>query len=338
MKSRILYRWIRQAIPLLIFAGALLIANLPARAGCQDLQGTFLQLTNVQLARSSTDWRQLIDELRTVGISNLFLQWTVVDRKALFQTARLETVANTPLPYIMDLAAHSGMRVWIGLATDTNYWEEIKQGPDLLRTYFHRRIWDLSDFLNDLSASIAGASFAGWYIADEIDDRTWLDPVKRAVLKKYLADTVKLVKTQRPGSKVAISGFSNSFADPDLLASFWAEVIENSSIDLLLFQDGVGEGKIAIENLALYYEPLNSAVRKAGAQLGAVVELFSLMPNGQRTPAMISRVREQIALASRLTTFPPVAFSVPDYMSNFAGRQAGGLLFNFLSEQKGCRS
>jgi hypothetical protein len=338
VKTRNVIWLVRKLGWLPIFAAAYLMTNPPAYAAChQGLQGTFLQLTNTQVARPAADWRELIDELRTIGISNLFLQWTVVDRKALFQTARLETAANTPLPYILDLAAHSGIRVWIGLATDTNYWEEIKQNPDLLRTYFHRRLRDLSDFLDDLSATITGAPFAGWYIADEIDDRTWLDSAKRAVLKKYLSDTVKLVKMQRPGSKVAISGFSNSFADPDLLASFWAEVIESSGIDLLLFQDGVGEGKVAIENLALYYEPLNSAVRKAGAQLGAVVELFSLMPNGQRVPAMIGRVREQIAEASRLTSFPPVAFSVPDYMSNFAGRQAGTLLLSFLSAQKGCR-
>ena len=321
----------------ILYAAAFLLANFPVLA-CQDLQGTFLQLTNAQRARPLDNWQELIDELRSIGISNLFLQWTVADRKALFPATRFETVANTPLPYILDLTSHSGMRVWIGLATDSNYWEEIKQGPGLLRTYFRNRLRDLSAFLDDLNTTIAGAPFAGWYIADEIDDRTWLEPAKRGVLKQYLADTVKLVKAARPGSKVAISGFSNSFADPDLLASFWAEVIESSGIDLLLFQDGVGEGKVAIENIGLYYASLNAAVRKTGAQLGAVVELFSLMPNGQRVPAMIGRIREQIAEASRLTSFPPVAFSVPDYMSKFAGTEGGSLLSSFLSAQKGCRS
>jgi hypothetical protein len=139
------------------------------------------------------------------------------------------------------------------------------------------------------------------------------------------------------GSEVAISGFSNSFAHPDLLAGFWADVIKSSGIDLLLFQDGVGEGKVALEDIGLYYAPLNSAVQRAGAQLGAVVELFSLMPNGRRVSAMIARVREQIAAADRLTSFPPVAFSVPDYMSSMIGQQAGALLANFLSARKGCR-
>ena len=188
-----------------------------------------------------------------------------------------------------------------------------------------------------MNATTAGAPFAGWYIPDEIDDRTWLDPGKRTILKKYLAETVTLLRARRPRSKVAISGFSNSFADPDLLASFWADVIRATGIDLLLFQDGVGEGKVALENIGLYYQALDIAVRGAGAQLGAVVELFSLAPDGRRLPAMVGRIREQIATANRLTSFPAVAFSIPDYMSHLAGRQAGNLLSNFLSARKSCR-
>jgi hypothetical protein len=328
----------RQALFLLSAVVALLIMPSSASAACRGLRGTFLQLTDAQASRPASDWRQLIDELRSIGIDNLFLQWTVADRKAFFQTARFETPVDTPLPYILELAAHAGILVWIGLAIDTHYWEEIKQSPELMRPYFHKRLQDLSGFLGDLDATLAGAPFAGWYIPDEIDDRTWLDPTKRAVLKRYLADTVGLLKARRPGSKVAISGFSNSFADPDLLASFWADVIESSGIDLLLFQDGVGEGKVALEDIGLYYEPLNRAVRRAGGQLGAVVELFSRMPNGQRVPAMLARIREQIAVADRSTSFPPVAFSVPDYMSRLAGQQAGGLLANFLGAQKRCRN
>jgi hypothetical protein len=328
---------IRCACAIVIFAATFLMADQPTEAACPGLKGTFLQLTNAQLARPVAEWRQLFDELRTIGINTLFLQWTVVDRKPLFGTVRQETTDNTPLAAILDLAAQSGIRVWFGLALDSSYWEEIKQPAELLKPYFRTRLRDLVGFLDDLNATAAGAPFAGWYIPDEIDDRTWLDPSKRTILKKYLAETVTLLKARRPGSKVAISGFSNSFADPDLLASFWTDIIRASGIDLLLFQDGVGEGKVALENIGLYYEALDRAVRGAGAQLGAVVELFKLTPDGHRLPAVVSRIREQIATANRLTSFPAVAFSIPDYMSHLAGSQAGELLSSFLSAQKNCR-
>jgi hypothetical protein len=337
VKIRKVVSRIRWSCAILIVAAVSLMAAPPAGAACQGLKGTFLQLTDAQLARPAEEWRQLFDDLRTIGINTLFLQWTVLDRKPLFQTARHDTAANTPLAWILDLAAQSGIRVWFGLALDSSYWEEIKQPPELLKPYFRRRLHDLAGFLDDLNATTAGAPFAGWYIPDEIDDRTWLDPGKRTILKKYLAETVALLKARRSGSKVAISGFTNSFADPDLLASFWADVIGASGIDLLLFQDGVGEGKVALENIGLYYEALDRAVRGLGAQLGAVVELFSLMPDGRRLPAMVGRIREQIAAANRLTSFPPVAFSIPDYMSHLAGRRASDLLSDFLVSQKGCR-
>jgi hypothetical protein len=329
---------IRGSCAILIVAAAFVTAGrLQAEAACAGLRGTFLQLTNAQLARPTAEWRQLFEEFRNIGINTLFLQWTVVDREPLFQTARHDVGSGTTLASILNIAGRSGVRVWFGLAFDSNYWEEIKQSPEMLRPYFRRRVQELAGFLDDLNTTTAGAPFAGWYIPDEIDDRTWLDPSKRAVLKKYLAQTVALLKARRPGSKVAISGFSNSFADPDLLASFWADVIGASGIGLLLFQDGVGEGKVALENIGLYYGALDRAVRSAGAQLGAVVELFTLTPDGHRLPAAIGRIREQIATANRLTSFPVVAFSIPDYMSALAGRQGSDLLSSFLSSQKRCR-
>jgi hypothetical protein len=328
-------RWI---CSILIFATSVTMADPHAEAACLGPKGTFLQLTDAQLARSISEWRQLFDELRTIGINTLFVQWTVLDRKPLFHQARHEAATETPLASILNLAAQSGIRVWFGLALDSNYWEEIKQPADMLRPYFRRRLQDLTGFLGDLNAATANAPFAGWYIPDEIDDRTWLDPAKRSVLKKYLAETVALLKAQRPGSKVAISGFSNSFADPDLLASFWAEIMKASGIDLLLFQDGVGEGKVALENIGLYYAALDRAIRQVGAQLGGVVELFILMPDGRRLPAMAGRIREQIATANRLTSFPVVAFSIPDYMSHFAGQRGGDLLSSFLLSQRSCRA
>jgi hypothetical protein len=329
---------IRWSCAILIFAATLTMGKPQTEAACLGLQGTFLQLTDAQLARPAAEWRQLFDELRTIGINTVFLQWTVLDRKPLFQQTANETAVNTPLASILDLAAQSGIRVWFGLALDSNYWEEIKQSPEMLRPYLRRRLQELVGFVDNLNAVSTGMPFAGWYIPDEIDDRTWLDPGKRSLLKKYLAETVALLKTRRPGSKVAISGFTNSFADPDQLASFWADVIHASGIDLLLFQDGVGEGKVALENIALYYDALDRAVRGVGARLGAVVELFSLTPDGRRLPAMVGRIREQIAAANRLTSFPVVAFSIPDYMSHFSGRQAGDLLSKFQASQKSCRS
>jgi len=71
------------------------MADPQPEAACLGIKGTFLQLTDAQLARPTAEWRQLFDELRRIGIDTLFLQWTVVDRKPLFQTAGHEAAAKT---------------------------------------------------------------------------------------------------------------------------------------------------------------------------------------------------------------------------------------------------
>ena len=150
---------IRWSCAFLIFAAVSLTGHLPASAACSGLKGTFLQLTDAQLARPAAEWQQLFDELRSIGINTLFLQWTVLDRKPLFQTARHETAVYTPLASILDLAARSGIHVWVGLAMDSSYWEEIKQAPELLKPYFRRRVQEMAGFLDSLNATTAGAPF-----------------------------------------------------------------------------------------------------------------------------------------------------------------------------------
>jgi hypothetical protein len=157
-------------------------------------------------------------------------------------------------------------------------------------------------------------------------------------LKRYLSGTVEELRSRRPGSPVAISGFSNSRSDPDAVAAFWADILAGTRIDLLLFQDGVGEKKLKLVEVAAYYAALEKAVGAAGARLAAVVELFSLMPDGARLPGPVRRIQDQLAAVNGLSSFPSVAFSVPDYMSKRAGREGAALLADFLSAQTRCRS
>jgi Domain of unknown function (DUF4434) len=311
------------------------IPDASADEGCR-LRGTFIQLTNEQAAWSSSDWRRLFDEFETLGITNLFMQWTVLDRTAFFPTIRFRPSSAAAVPLVLNFAARAKICVWIGLHLDTHYWEEIKQGPDRIQTYFRGRLRDLDGLLAELDPVLAVAPFAGWYVTDELDDQTWQDGAKRTVLKQYLSDTVAQLRARRSASRIAISGFTNSSSDPNVVATFWADVLKASAIDLLLFQDGVGEKKLQLSEVPGYYASLLGAVQGVGAELGGVVELFTLVPDGKRLPGDSERIRRQLALADRMCGFPPVAFSVPDYMSALAGPQAADLLSQFISARGMC--
>jgi len=326
----------RRIIGALVVACAVVTANASARAECGHLPGTFIQLTNAQAAWSSADWQVLFNQFQILGIKNLFVQWSVLNDTAFFPTAQFKMARKPLLPIVLDHASRLGLGEWIGLHLDAGYWQEIAQAADRVSAYFAGRLQEMARFLGDLNSTVEGPAFAGWYITDEIDDQTWHDRDKRAVLKRYLSDTVTVLKGRRPRSKVAISGFTNSTSDPRVVAEFWTDIMKATSIDLLLFQDGVGEGKLALANVGGYDAALAGALRETGAQFAAVVELFSLMPDGSRVPGPIGRIREQMAVADRFSDFPPVAFSVPDYMSDLAGAQAADLFSEFVSTSKRC--
>jgi len=326
----------RPGLCALVLVLGVAMANSGSRADCGRLQGTFIQPTVAQAAWPMADWRRLFNQLETLVIKNLFVQWTVLHDTAFFPTTTFHAQNEQLLPMVLDLAGRSDMQVWIGLRLDARYWQEIAQGPDRVQKYFAERLQDTARFLGDLAQAAESPAFAGWYITDEVDDQTWDDGEKRAILKRYLSDTVALLKARRPRSRVAISGFSNSTSDPGTVAEFWPDVIKAASIDLLLFQDGVGEGKLALADLARYQASVASAVQRVGAQFGAVVELFRLTANGERVPASFGRIRDQLAVANRFSDFPPVAFSVPDYMSDLPGKEATDLFSRFALARKNC--
>ena len=68
-------------------------------------------------------------------------------------------------------------------------------------------------------------------------------------------------------------------------------------------------------------------MRAVGARLGGVVELFSLTSDGRRLPAAIARIRQQVGIANRYTSFSAVAFLIPDYISGLAGHRGEGVQF-----------
>src|SRR5438045_9529441 len=125
--------WIRWSCAILILAAVSPRADQQAEAACQGLKGTFLQLTDAQLARPPAEWRPLFDELRIIGINTLFVQWTVLDRKPLFRTAQHETAADQPLASILDPARTSAIRGWFGVALASSDWEDGQRNRGLTR-------------------------------------------------------------------------------------------------------------------------------------------------------------------------------------------------------------
>ena len=346
-------RW--HAKPTLVVAAALLAWLAGAARASQEreacrgaarLDGSFLQLTTVAADRPREEWETLFADMRAIGIDQVFLQWTRADGVAFYATPDDQDTERPIVETLLELAAAHGMRVWVGLAHDPGWWAGIDRSRPAteVEVFLARRRLENLAVAEALAATVAQrATFAGWYVPDEIDDRNWLGAERTALVAGYLDDMLGGLRTLTPGAAVAVSGFGQGWATPGQLAEQWSAILTRARIDLVLFQDGIGAGKLTLADLAPYLPSLQVAVAAAGGELGVVVELFSAAPptpdaapGFTAAPAPLERIEAQLALDQRWATGPLVAFSVPDYMSDLAGARGAGLYRAYRSWSEGC--
>jgi hypothetical protein len=322
---------------LLLGSGVALAGKKPEAAGPR-LQGTFLQLTEAQGDWQPADWDRLFGYFKELRLSQLVIQWTVYDDLAFFPLKGCRQVAHSPLPTILQLADAAGIKVWLGLAYDSCFWEKICRDPKLVEIYLRRLRLQAEAIAGQLAPQLQShPSFRGWYITPEIDDVNWEGDRAREVLFAFLRDLGDSLHKLSPEARVAISGFSNAHTDPKTFGRFWQSLLGETSIDTVLFQDGIGTGKLKLDELPLYLGFLRQAVQTKGRELQVVVELFRQTRERpfQAQPAPWQSVVCQLNLAARFATGGVLAFSIPEYMTPLGGPKANRLFHSYLSFIRG---
>lgn len=340
---RLLARALTTAI--LLTSLALSCPDAHARAAtCRGLDGSFLQLTRAAALRPRAEWERLFADMAAIGVSQVFVQWTRADGVA-FYAAEPPGPDDVPMvDLLFALAERHGMRVWLGLAHDAGWWAGIDRArpANEVEVFLARRRIANAAVARAVAPAVAGRpSFAGWYVPDEVDDRNWLGAERTALVADYLArlggDLAPLV----PGAGIAVSGFAQGWGTPEQVAALWSTVAARAPLGVLLFQDGVGARKLALDDLPAYLPRLRAALAPHDARLGVVVELFdatSPAPGAAfaAVPAPLGRVERQLEIAVPAATGPVVGFSVPDYLSPFGGAAAGRAYAAYRAFVAGC--
>jgi hypothetical protein len=237
------------------------------------------------------------------------------------------------LPIILKLADAAGMQVWVGLTHDSGFWEKINRDPELVKTFLTRLRLRDETLVGQLLPQLKDhPSFRGWYIPEEVDDINWQEEPAQRVLFGYLRELSAYLHKAAPGSRVAISGFSNGRIDPKAFGRFWQKMLGEASIDDVLFQDGVGAGKLLPEEVPVYLEALRQTVQSQARQLQVVVELFHQVSTSpfRAQSASWDRVAHQLEIAARYSTGGVLAFSVPEYLTPRGGPEADKLFKSYL--------
>lgn len=329
-----------RTIPVAALVSALLLASLspaalPAHArepvascsATRGLDGSFVQLTRAAALRPRAEWEQLFADMAALGIEQLFVQWTLADGVAFYGREPRQPDDVPMVDLLLELAERHGMRVWLGLAHDAGWWAGIdrtRPAAEVEVFLARRRLANLA-VARALAPAVAGRpSFAGWYVPDEVDDKNWLGDERTQLVADYLATLGHELAPLAAGAGVAASGFAQGWATPRQVVDLWSLVAARAPLTVLLFQDGIGAGKLSLDEPSAYLTPLRDALDTHDTRLGMVVELFTATsPDGGASfaavPAPLARVERQLAVAWRHASGPVVGFSVPDYLSPFGG-------------------
>ena len=316
-------------IGLLVLSLVLPLAYSVYSSSPPPLKGTFLQIYRHHDSWSLEKWSTLFQYLKLLQIQEVVIQWTVYDDTT-FLPGQNGSETSKTLDRIMGLAASTGIKVWLGLVYDPQFWNKIQREAALVEVYLRRLRLQSQETARLLAQTYP--NIEGWYIATEIDDKHWQESNSRLVLFNYLKELTAYLHWLSPGSQVAISGFSNALLDPGALEHFWSCLLKASDIDMVFFQDGIGTQKLPFSSLPLYLQAIQHAVQRQGRRLGIVVELFHQVRAEpfQAGPTSWESLQQQIAIAQRYAPTNLLAFSIPEYMSPLGGEAAARLYQEYL--------
>ncbi|MGC4048549.1 MAG: DUF4434 domain-containing protein [Paludibaculum sp.] len=268
--------------------------------------GTFLQFWNVHKDWEEARWRALFGYLAELRVREVVIQWS-----------RYDGIDYSGLTgRVLEEAGRLGLGVWMGLAHESSWWRALEEGASdaLLRRMAEGHL----ALAGELRTVVRGQrAFRGWYLPEEIDDVHW----QGAGASRLRAHVKGLRRRLRP---LAMSGFSNGRMAPAELGQFWRQVA-GGGLDRVLFQDGIGAGKLTLESWPGYLQALG---RSLGSRLTVVVECFEAAAGEagfQARPAAMERIRRQVELAGRYTKNAPVVFSLPEYATPVGGEAAARL-------------
>lgn len=282
-------------------------------------RASFLQPLSSDLERSADAWEITLNNIAGVGIDTLYLQWSVYDDLDLSREPGISFLSGW-----LDQAHSSGLRVHIGLVADADFGSRITGPADALAPY----LADLRErslaAAERLDARLGDhPAFAGWYLSEEIDDRSWTHPWQVDLLREHLRSLTRLLTHLSPEKPVSISTYVSGAQSPAQFERLWRALWAAAPQLHVLLQDGAGVGTVARPDFSEYALGVNNIAARTNRYWAMIVELFSQQsgPPLDEAPfsaqaAPIKRIQQQLAAIEALDPGPSevIAFSVPEYL------------------------
>lgn len=303
-------------------AGATGTAGLGAAASSREagrprFAGTFLQLDGGNSAWSREEWEREFASMQRLGMNILIVQWAATPARVYYPSATMPGYQPSPSPLdtIIELAEKYGFSVYLGPYMNDAWWSQY------MREEFIQQELATTEKVAAELVGLYGDSpaFAGWYLPYEVNATPLFTPAGRRRAAGMLRQAAGIFEKLTPGRPVTVSPFFDRWLPVGMFESWWKEVLNESGVDVVFLQDGVGTGrKISPELAGRYFEAMRRATAAAGVKLWSDLEIFV---EGAWTPAPWDRIAAQLqAEAPHVEGF--VVFEYNHYMSPVRGGAA----------------
>ncbi len=307
-------------------AGAIMVLSSSAMAA--GSMGTFVQLNRGCAGKTVEQWRQDFEQMAKAGITRVMVQWVADDQVTYFAKGTDAAESYPVLERMFAGLEGVGMDVYLGLRHDPDYWTEITGRETTLRDYFLiRQGRNLSVQKALLKAFGGQAAWKGYYLPDEIDDKSWRVDGRGKLMRTYLHDMVRALKRADSSRPVAVSAFFRGRTSPDVYARTLRGLVAETGVDEVLIQDGCGEADPPFRYLPDYYKAIRAEWGNTQSpSVGCVVEAFRRVAttNGvfAAEPAAAGQLQAQLKLArehfDRILLFSFLDYVDPDLGSDGA--------------------
>jgi hypothetical protein len=293
----------------------------------REISSTFIQLSRSHHGWSHQQWETLFDEFESTRVKELILQYGVYNNFAHFPSDDFETTDTPPLETILRIAEARGVTVLVGLNFDEDYWDflwaEDAQLADFLNES-HVKSMLVATQINEIAQHYT--SFKGWYISEEFEARTWNYYNRLDMFIRYLNDLSRDLKRLTPAASIALSTYIYEPPPAQVYYETMSQVLSNTNVTDLYFQDGIGTGHVPKNALFEYISELKNAAVENDCYFHIIIELF----DDGYVSASIDRVIWQIEVANQAQPESICSFATPHYMSRFGTTGSEALLTNYL--------
>lgn len=236
---------------------------------------TFVQLLRKDANKTVSQWSADMKKMQAVGIDTVIIQWCAFGDISFIKSDDLRYRNQYDvIPKIVEAASLQGMDIYLGLTADDLYWNNVTLKAVNLEDYFLMRV-----SLNYEMAEVVGtrfesySNFKGFYISEEIDDKTWRGKKREEIVSYYLDYLSCKLKGVFPEKEILCSVFFRLRTEPADFAKNIYNIFAPSAVDRILLQDGVGVDIKNLKFVALYFDEFVKLFDKK--RVWGVLELFT---------------------------------------------------------------